>query len=174
MTESTSHVEQQVQARIAAARVKIQAAKERRASLAETRRAGLARRHAAKLRRLAVQEQRLYKLTASAERRYETASPASPNSPDSALSSGNRGDAEGGTLASPTEAGGTLGDAEGDAALFTASPHGTTSDLRENGSGNAGDAGDAEMQPLSTAVTCTGCGYPLDVTEPGQTTHPTC
>lgn len=57
MTESTSHVEQQVQARIAAARVKIQAAKERRASLAETRRAGLARRHAAKLRRLAVQEQ---------------------------------------------------------------------------------------------------------------------
>lgn len=33
---------------------------------------------------------------------------------------------------------------------------------------------DAEMQPLSNAVTCTECGYPLDVTEPGQTTHPTC
>lgn len=59
MTESTSHVEQQVQARIAAARIKVQAAKERRASLAEARRAGLARRHAAKLRRLAEAEERL-------------------------------------------------------------------------------------------------------------------
>lgn len=59
MTESTSHVEQQVQARIAAARVKVQAAKERRTSLAEARRAGLARRHAAKLRRLAEAEERL-------------------------------------------------------------------------------------------------------------------
>ncbi|MDX3314566.1 ATP-binding protein [Streptomyces sp. ME08-AFT2] len=126
-------------------------------------------------------KQRLYKLTATeerrkaeAERRYETASPASPNDPDSALTSGNRGDAEGGTLASPTSAGGTLEDAEGDAVLFTASPQDTASDLHEHSNGDAGDAGDAEMQPLSNAVTCTGCGYPLDVTEPGQTTHPTC
>lgn len=52
MTESTSHVEQQVQARIAAARVRIAAAKERRDELSTARRAGLARRHAAKLRRL--------------------------------------------------------------------------------------------------------------------------
>jgi hypothetical protein len=119
-------------------------------------------------------KQRLYKLTASAERRYETASPASPNGPDSAVTSGNRGDAGGGTLASPTLAEGDAGDAEGDAVLFAASPHNTASDLRGNGSGDAGDAGDAEMQPLSNAVTCTGCGYPIDVTEPGQTTHPTC
>jgi hypothetical protein len=49
----TSHVEQAVQQRIAAARIKVQAAKERRASFAEARRAGLARRHAAKLRRAA-------------------------------------------------------------------------------------------------------------------------
>lgn len=119
-------------------------------------------------------KQRLYKLTASAERRSETASPASPNGPDSAVTSGNKGDAEGGTLASPTQAGGTLGNAKGDAVLFAASPHGTTSDLREHSSGDARDARDAEMQPLSNAVTCTGCGYPLDVTEPGQTTHPTC
>jgi hypothetical protein len=119
-------------------------------------------------------KQRLYRLTASSERRSETASPASPNGPDGALTSENRGDAEGGTLASPTPAVGTLEDAEGDAALFVASPHGTASDLREHSRGDAGDAGDAEMQPLSNAVTCTGCGYPLDVTEPGQTTHPTC
>lgn len=54
MTEPpTSHVEQQVQARIAAARVKVQAAKERRDDLAAARRRGLARRHARKLRNLA-------------------------------------------------------------------------------------------------------------------------
>ena len=57
MTESTSAVEQAVQARIAAARIKVQAAKERRASLAEARKHGLARRHAQKLRRLAEAEQ---------------------------------------------------------------------------------------------------------------------
>lgn len=58
-TESTSHVEQQVAARVAAARVKVQAARGRRASLAEARKAGLARRHARKLKNLADQEQRL-------------------------------------------------------------------------------------------------------------------
>lgn len=57
MTESTSHVEQAVQARIAAARIRVQAAKERRTSLAEARKAGLARRHAAKLAHLAEREQ---------------------------------------------------------------------------------------------------------------------
>jgi hypothetical protein len=55
---STSHVEQQVQARIAAARVKVAAAKERRAGLAEARRAGLAHRHARKLKNLAEAEER--------------------------------------------------------------------------------------------------------------------
>lgn len=59
MTEpSTSHVEQQIAARIAAAKVRVQAAKERRAGLAEARRAGLARRHARKLAALAEAEQK--------------------------------------------------------------------------------------------------------------------
>jgi hypothetical protein len=119
-------------------------------------------------------KQRLYRLTASVDRRCETASPVSPNGSGSAVTSGNKGDAGGGTLASPTSTGGTLGNADGDAVLFAASPHDTTPDLREHSTGDAGDAGDAEMQPLSNAVTCTACGYPLDVTEPGQTTHPTC
>ncbi len=50
MNESTSHVEQAVQARIAAARTRVQAAKRRREDLAQARRRGLARRHAQKLR----------------------------------------------------------------------------------------------------------------------------
>lgn len=54
MTESTSAVEQ---ARIVAARIKVQAARERRDDLAAARKRGLARRHAAKLRRLADAEQ---------------------------------------------------------------------------------------------------------------------
>jgi hypothetical protein len=58
MTESTSHVEQQVQARIAAASVRVQAAKERSEDLASARRRGLARRHAQKLRNLAESERR--------------------------------------------------------------------------------------------------------------------
>jgi hypothetical protein len=58
VTESTSHVEQQVQQRIAAARIRVQAAQERRTSLAEARRRGLARRHARKLLNLRDSEQR--------------------------------------------------------------------------------------------------------------------
>ena len=50
MADSTSHVEQQIQARIAAAKVRVQAAKRRRDELAAARRRGLARRHAQKLR----------------------------------------------------------------------------------------------------------------------------
>ncbi|MEH0584460.1 hypothetical protein QA942_10255 [Streptomyces sp. B21-106] len=57
MTESTSHIEREIQRRIQAQRVKVAAAKERRASLAEARKAGLAHRHAAKLRHLAEREQ---------------------------------------------------------------------------------------------------------------------
>lgn len=57
MTESTSHVEQQIAARIAAAKVRVQAAKERRDDLAAARRRGLAHRHARKLRNLAEAEQ---------------------------------------------------------------------------------------------------------------------
>lgn len=57
MTESTSAVEQAVQRRIQAARIKVAAAKERRTSLAEARKHGLAHRHARKLRALAEAEQ---------------------------------------------------------------------------------------------------------------------
>lgn len=49
----TSHVEQQVQARIAAARQKAETDKRRRRELAEARQHGLAARHAEKLRRQA-------------------------------------------------------------------------------------------------------------------------
>ncbi|MFD5862613.1 hypothetical protein [Streptomyces chartreusis] len=56
MTESTSAVEQAVQARIAAARIKVQAARQRREELGAARRRGLAARHANKLRRLAEAE----------------------------------------------------------------------------------------------------------------------
>jgi hypothetical protein len=52
VTEPNSHVEQQIQARIAAARFKVQAAKQRRDELAAARRRGLAARHAAKLAHL--------------------------------------------------------------------------------------------------------------------------
>ncbi|MGW4752005.1 hypothetical protein [Streptomyces chartreusis] len=48
--EPTSYVEQQVQARIAAARFKVQAAKKRADDLHAARQRGLARRHAQKLR----------------------------------------------------------------------------------------------------------------------------
>ncbi|WP_055712621.1 hypothetical protein [Streptomyces torulosus] len=49
----TSHVEEQIAARIAAAKRKVEQEKRRRAELAAARRAGLARRHAAKLARVA-------------------------------------------------------------------------------------------------------------------------
>ncbi|MEU2598448.1 hypothetical protein ABZ669_14655 [Streptomyces hirsutus] len=58
MTESTSHVEQQIQARIQAARIRVQAAKERRDDFTAARRRGLARRHAQKLRNQAEAEWR--------------------------------------------------------------------------------------------------------------------
>ena len=53
----TSYVEQAVQARINAARVKVQAAQQRRDDLAAARKRGLAHRHARKLRNLAEAEQ---------------------------------------------------------------------------------------------------------------------
>ncbi|WP_405671429.1 hypothetical protein [Streptomyces sp. NBC_01530] len=58
MTEPTSHVERQIAARIQAAKVKVQAAQERRDELSAARRRGLAARHANKLRNLADAEQR--------------------------------------------------------------------------------------------------------------------
>lgn len=56
--ESTSAVEQAVQQRIAAARAKVAAARERRDDLAAARKRGLAHRHARKLKNLADAEQR--------------------------------------------------------------------------------------------------------------------
>ncbi|WP_199843966.1 ATP-binding protein [Streptomyces albireticuli] len=53
-------------------------------------------------------KQRLYSLTASAERRCETASPASPQAPKPSVTCGNRGDASDGPSASPHPAEGTL------------------------------------------------------------------
>jgi hypothetical protein len=53
MTEPTSHVEQQIAARIQAAKIRVQAAKERRDDLTAARKRGLAHRHARKLRNLA-------------------------------------------------------------------------------------------------------------------------
>lgn len=58
MTESTSYVEQQIAARIQAAKAKVQAARQRRDELSAARRRGLAARHANKLRRLVEAEQR--------------------------------------------------------------------------------------------------------------------
>ena len=58
MTEpSTSHVEQQIAARIAAASIRVQAARERREELSAARRRGLAARHANRLRRQAERRQ---------------------------------------------------------------------------------------------------------------------
>lgn len=70
--ESTSHVEQQVQARIAAARIKVQATKERSESLRQARRRGLARRHAQKLFNLAEVERK------QQEQQPEQAGPDAP------------------------------------------------------------------------------------------------
>lgn len=50
---SESYVEQQIAARIAAARQRIERERRQRAEMALARRAGVARRHAAKLRHLA-------------------------------------------------------------------------------------------------------------------------
>lgn len=55
MTKTTSHVEQQVQTRVAAARQKAESSKRRRQELADARQHGLAARHA---QRLANQAQR--------------------------------------------------------------------------------------------------------------------
>lgn len=54
----TSHVELEIQRRVQAARVKVAAAKERRAELSAARRRGLAARHARKLANLRDAEQR--------------------------------------------------------------------------------------------------------------------
>ncbi|WP_217712277.1 ATP-binding protein [Streptomyces sp. NA02950] len=119
-------------------------------------------------------KQRLYTLTASAERRYEAASPAFPNTLETRAGLREQGGRWEGDASVPPPTGGTLGNAEGDTALFAASPRGATPDQGERREGDAGDAGDAEMRPLSDDLTCVACGEPFTPYEPGQTTHPGC
>ncbi|MFC5719853.1 ATP-binding protein [Streptomyces gamaensis] len=125
-------------------------------------------------------KQRLYKLTASPERRCETASPASPQAPKTPVTCTNRGDASERPVASPLPGQGDAGNAEGDAGPRAASPHDTGSDLPGYRRGDAGDAGNAEMQHLSDAAPspqmCAACSTPLAdfLIASGETTHPCC
>lgn len=97
-------------------------------------------------------KQRLYHLTASAERRCETASPASPGEGYAYSDQQEQGGRYRGDASGPPAPRGDAGNAEGDAALFAASPHDTAHDLHEHRRGDAGTLGDAEMQPLSADV----------------------
>lgn len=120
-------------------------------------------------------KQRLYTLTASADRRCETASPASPQGVETASDQGEQGGRYWGDASVPPQARGDAGNAEGNADLFTASPRHTVSDLRTYDRGDAGDAGNAEMRRLSDAVPlCAVCTSPFTPFEDGQTTHPGC
>ncbi|WP_223267817.1 ATP-binding protein [Streptosporangium nondiastaticum] len=118
-------------------------------------------------------KQRLYCLTASPERRCETAFPASPQASKPSVTCGNRGDASEGASASPHPA-------EGDADPRTASPHATPSDLHKRERGDAGTAGNAISYLLSGDPTptprCTECDTPLAdfLVATGETTHPGC
>ncbi|WP_406470146.1 ATP-binding protein [Streptomyces hirsutus] len=97
-------------------------------------------------------KQRLYTLTASTERRYETASPASPNTGETVSDQGEQGGRYRGDASGPPDAQGDAGNAAGNAAPFVASPRRTAADQREHLRGDAGTLGDAEMQPLSDDV----------------------
>ncbi|MBO7938938.1 ATP-binding protein [Streptomyces sp. S9] len=121
----------------------------------------------------APKRQRLYKLTATAERRSATASTASSVNGNQPLTCGDGVDASEGATASTPLTGMDAMDAEMDAGLFTASTLGTASDLREHPAMDAGDAMDAEMQPLSNPALCSVCHEPMD-TSLGGTTHPIC
>ena len=124
----------------------------------------------------APKRQRLYKLTATAERRCATASTASSAGRKAPLTSGNRVDASEGALASTPPGPMDAMDAGMDAGLFTASTPGTASDQRESSRMDAGDAMDAVMQPLSNEPTCSGCGGSLSkwAAEQGTGMHPMC
>jgi hypothetical protein len=121
---------------------------------------------------------RLYKLTASESRRKSA--PAAPTAPatgsdqrESAGASAESSTRNGAfsTRGAPGAGAAGAGAGAGDS---TAPAADTLPDLDGYAMAGAPGAAGAEMQPLSNAVTCTGCGYPIDVTEPGQTTHPTC
>ncbi|MCW2904737.1 MAG: hypothetical protein JWO67_7002, partial [Streptosporangiaceae bacterium] len=116
-------------------------------------------------------KQRLIKLTASADRRCDSASPASPLAGQSTLTSENRGDASEGSSASPLPFEGDGGDAEGQGLASPPSRH--VSPAKTSAAQRRGDAEDAESHLLSDAA-CRECGQPMTVYEVGQTTHPTC
>ncbi|WUD74603.1 ATP-binding protein [Streptomyces sp. NBC_00510] len=119
-------------------------------------------------------KQRLYHLTATAERRYETASPASPGTPETGSDQGVQGGRYEGDASVPPPGRGDAANPRGDAALFLASPRQAAPDLRESPRGDAGDAGDAEMHLLS--IPCRECGEYLhpSLVRDGETAHPMC
>ncbi|MFE9170873.1 ATP-binding protein [Streptomyces kebangsaanensis] len=127
----------------------------------------------------APKRQRLYKLTATAERRSAAASTASSGDEKGAVTSGNGVDAGMDAVAStPTPGAPRMDavDAAMDAGLFAASTSHTGSDQCVYPPVDARDAMDAEMHQLSNGVhpKCVGCGFPFEPLEPGQTTHPGC
>lgn len=115
----------------------------------------------------APKRQRLYHLTASADRRCETASTASSTDGKDAVTSGNRVDAGMDAVAStplPEQLGMDAVDAEMDASHPVASIPGTRSDQQLSHGMDAADAMDAEMRPLSHDVRpktpCARCSRP--------------
>ncbi|MFZ3558365.1 MULTISPECIES: ATP-binding protein [unclassified Streptomyces] len=94
-------------------------------------------------------KQRLYTLTASTERRYETASPASPDGGQTGAEQGQQGGRYRGDASGPPVPQGDAGNAEGDAAPFAASPLAAIPDQHGYARGDAGTLGDAGMHPLS-------------------------
>ncbi len=141
-----------------------------------TRAAGQIKRMAPALRAIGIEvddtqrgpapkRQRLYKLTATAERRYARASTASISGQKDTVTSGNVVDATADALASTP----IPGMDAGDAASITPAP----ADLRKRDGMDAVDAVDAEKHLLSGA-TCTVCKEPMSLVETCHTTHPNC
>lgn len=111
----------------------------------------------------APKRQRLYRLTATADRRCATASTASTSDGNGALTSGNGVDAGMDAVASTPTPGMDARDAGVDAALFAASTTRTASEQGVSGALDAMDARDAEMRPLSELrpkTPCESCGRP--------------
>ncbi|GAB2820561.1 ATP-binding protein [Actinocorallia aurea] len=149
-----------------------------------TRAGGQLKRHAPALRTVGIDVVELtrtkkgkpWKLTATADRLKEARESGNQITPGTeqhqlhqtptqpALTSENKGDAEGVALASPLPGSGDAGDAVpagGDAGALAATPARNGPEHRKQPSGVAGDAGDAEKHPRSHATTCAGCGSRL-------------
>ncbi|MFB6775566.1 ATP-binding protein [Streptomyces sp. NPDC056337] len=107
--------------------------------------------------------QRLYRLTATAERRSETASGAFTSTEQTPPDQQKEGGRSEGGASVPPQAARSGGNATGNAGRSSAFPTQERSDLQEERRGDAGDAGDAEMQPLSNDHTkrpCARCSRP--------------